>query len=41
MPLEHAINVPEHYQLSLGTSFGYNADKKKKGSKGRQVTILY
>ena len=34
VPLENAINVPQHYQLSLGTSFGYK-DKDKRRLRNR------
>lgn len=30
VPLENAVNVPDSYTLSLGTSFGYSNKKKNK-----------
>ena len=32
VPFENAVNVPQNFQLNLGTSFGYDK-KKAKGKK--------
>jgi hypothetical protein len=39
VPLENAINVPESYELNVGTSFGYKV-REFHCSKWSNITVL-